>query len=228
MHADDIPLEAIAEAAGTPTYVYSATAIRAAYRRLHDAFAPLGAHLHYAVKASPNRNLLKLLRSLGAGMDVVSGGEMERAWLAGTPMSDIVFAGVGKTDAEVRAALDGRFSPVRDDAGTVRARPIRPDRGPGRDHQRRVRERARARRRDRRRARRRGALLPARQPERRPAAPTSTRRPARRRTSSASTRSRSPRCSTAGAAARDSSSPASTSTSARRCRRSSPTSRRSR
>ncbi len=61
-------------------------------------------------------NLCKLLRGLGAGMDVVSGGEMERAWLAGTPMADIVFAGVGKSDAEIRAALDGRFSPLRADA----------------------------------------------------------------------------------------------------------------
>jgi diaminopimelate decarboxylase len=129
LHADDVPLAEIAAAAGTPTYVYSAMAIRTAYRRLHDAFSPLGAHLHYAVKACPNTNLLKLLRSLGAGMDVVSGGEMERAWLSGTPMSDIVFAGVGKTSAEVRAALDGRFSPVRGDVAQFgRSDPA--DRGP--------------------------------------------------------------------------------------------------
>lgn len=127
--ADDVAVEAIAAAAGTPTYIYSATAIRASYRRLHDAFAPLGAHLHYAVKACPNTNLLKLLRSLGAGMDVVSGGEMERAWLSGTPMSEIVFAGVGKTEAEVRAALDGRFSPVKEDAARF-GRPDPAERGP--------------------------------------------------------------------------------------------------
>lgn len=113
---DDVPVPAITEAAGTPTYVYSATAIRAAYQRLTTAFAPLGARFHYAIKASPNLHLCRLLRSLGAGMDVVSGGEMERAWLAGTPMSAIVFAGVGKSDAEIRAALDGRFSPMRDAA----------------------------------------------------------------------------------------------------------------
>lgn len=112
LHADDIPLPAIAEAVGTPTYVYSAPAIRDAYRRLEAAFAPLDAELHYAVKASPNLHICRLLRELGAGMDVVSGGEMERAWLAGTPMADIVFAGVGKSDDEIRAALDGRFSPV--------------------------------------------------------------------------------------------------------------------
>jgi diaminopimelate decarboxylase len=113
LHADAVPLPAIAGAVGTPTYVYSASAIRAAYRRLEAAFAPLGARFHYAVKASPNLHLCRLLRELGAGMDVVSGGEMERAWLAGTPMRDIVFAGVGKSDEEIRAALDGLFSPVR-------------------------------------------------------------------------------------------------------------------
>lgn len=113
LHVDDLPVAAIADAVGTPTYIYSATAIRAAYQRLATAFAPLGAHLHYAVKASPNLHLCRLLRSLGAGMDVVSGGELERAWLAGTPMADIVFAGVGKSDAEIRAALDGRESPLR-------------------------------------------------------------------------------------------------------------------
>src|SRR4029079_3813951 len=102
LSAERVTLPAIAEAVGTPTYVYSAGAIREAYRRLTAAFAPLHAKFHYAIKASPNLNLCKLLRSLGAGMDVVSGGEMERAWLAGTPMSDIVFAGVGKSDAEIR------------------------------------------------------------------------------------------------------------------------------
>jgi len=112
LHVDDLPLSSVAEAAGTPTYVYSARAIRAAYERLRRAFAPLNARLHYAVKASPNLGICRLLRELGAGMDVVSGGELERAWLAGAPMSEIVFAGVGKTDAEIRAALDGRFSPL--------------------------------------------------------------------------------------------------------------------
>lgn len=117
LHADDVPVEAIAEAVGTPTYIYSATAIRSSFKRLREAFAPLGAELHYAVKASPNLHLCRLLRSLGAGMDVVSGGELERAWLAGTPMSEIVFAGVGKSEAEVRAALDGRHSPLAAVAG---------------------------------------------------------------------------------------------------------------
>lgn len=119
LHADSVPLPAIADEVGTPTYVYSASAIRTAYQRMHAAFAPLGARLHYAVKASPNLHLCRLLRELGAGMDVVSGGELERAWLAGAPMADVVFAGVGKSDEEIRAALDGRFSPLRETAAAV-------------------------------------------------------------------------------------------------------------
>jgi len=129
LHADGVPLPAIADAVGTPTYVYSAPAIRTAYRRLETAFAPLGARLHYAVKSSPNLHLCRLLHALGAGMDVVSGGEMERAWLAGVPMAEIVFAGVGKTDDEIRAALDGRFSPLRQAAAGFGA-PDPAERGP--------------------------------------------------------------------------------------------------
>jgi diaminopimelate decarboxylase len=113
LHADAVSVEQIVEAVGTPTYIYSATAMRAAYERLRAAFAPLGAKLRYAVKASPNLHICRLLRELGAGMDVVSGGEMERAWLSGTPMAEMVFAGVGKSEDEIRAALDGRHSSLR-------------------------------------------------------------------------------------------------------------------
>ena len=130
LHAEDTPVEAIAEAVGTPTYIYSASAVRDSFRRLKTAFAPIAAELHYAVKASPNLHLCRLLRSLGAGMDVVSGGEMERAWLAGTPMSEIVFAGVGKSEAEVRAALDGRFSLLDAGAAARFGAPDPRDRGP--------------------------------------------------------------------------------------------------
>jgi diaminopimelate decarboxylase len=112
LFADEVPVRAITDKVGTPTYVYSASGIRAAYGRLKHAFGPLGVRTLYAVKASSNLHLLRLLHGLGAGMDVVSGGELERAWLAGVPMADIVFAGVGKSDAELRAALDGRFSPL--------------------------------------------------------------------------------------------------------------------
>ncbi|MEM7354752.1 MAG: diaminopimelate decarboxylase [Acidobacteriota bacterium] len=114
--AEEVPVEAIAEAVGTPVYIYSTRAIRRSFERLQRAFSPLGARLHYAIKSSPNLNLCRLIQRLGGCMDVVSGGELERAWLAGTPMADICFAGVAKTEAEVRAALDGRFSPIAGEA----------------------------------------------------------------------------------------------------------------
>jgi len=129
LQVGEIPVTGITDAVGTPTYVYSADAIRSNYRRIERAFAPLGAHLQYAVKASSNLHILRLLRGQGAGMDVVSGGELERAWLAGTPMQDIVFAGVGKTEAEQRAALDGRWSPLLDDAERLGGKNIE-SRGP--------------------------------------------------------------------------------------------------
>lgn len=108
---EGIPIATITREVGTPTYIYSAEAIRRAYRRLLDAFTPLQPRLHYAVKANGNLRICHLLRQLGAGMDVVSGGELERAWMVDCPMDEIVFAGVGKTRAEIRAALDGRYSP---------------------------------------------------------------------------------------------------------------------
>lgn len=129
LHTGNVSLAGIAEAVGTPTFVYSAEAIRTAFDRIEKAFSPLGAKLHYAVKASSNLNILRVLHELGAGMDVVSGGELERAWLAGTPMDEIVFAGVGKTRAEQKAALDGRWSPLVDDAQRLGGENIQ-ERGP--------------------------------------------------------------------------------------------------
>ena len=129
LHIEDLDAENLAQRVGTPTYVYSAAAIRRAYNSTMDAFAPLGAKVHYALKASANLHLCRLLRDLGAGMDVVSGGEMERAWLAGTPMAEIAFAGVAKTEAEIRAALDGRHSPLRHGAERFGRTRIE-DRGP--------------------------------------------------------------------------------------------------
>jgi len=129
LHAGEVAVSEIADAVGTPTFVYSADFIRSSYRRIEGAFSPLDAHLHYAVKASSNLHILRLLRGLGAGMDVVSGGELERAWLAGTPMEEIVFAGVGKTEDEQRAALGGRWSPLLEDAERLGVENIE-ERGP--------------------------------------------------------------------------------------------------
>ena len=102
---EGVSLERIAEDVGTPVYVYSATTIRERYRELADALAPLGAHLHYSVKANSSLAILSMLRSLGSGVDIVSGGELRRALLAGFEGKDIVFSGVGKTREELDAAL---------------------------------------------------------------------------------------------------------------------------
>ncbi|HKV51536.1 MAG TPA: diaminopimelate decarboxylase [Gemmatimonadaceae bacterium] len=102
---EGVPLETIAREAGTPVFIYSAGAIREAYGRLDRVLAPVPHRLHYSVKANANVAILALLRSLGAGVDIVSGGELYRARLAGLTGPDIVFSGVGKTERELREAL---------------------------------------------------------------------------------------------------------------------------
>lgn len=97
-------LAEIANHIGTPVYVYDSARIAANYRRIADAFA--GAAVHYSVKANGNLSILHLLHRLGAGFDVVSGGELKRALVAGADPAQIVFAGVGKRDDELIAALD--------------------------------------------------------------------------------------------------------------------------
>jgi diaminopimelate decarboxylase len=95
----------VAEAAGTPSYVYSAATIRNRYEMLAETLAPVPHRIHYTLKANSNRAILQLLRGLGAGVDVVSGGELYRAMRAGYRGSEIIFGGVGKTDDELREAL---------------------------------------------------------------------------------------------------------------------------
>jgi diaminopimelate decarboxylase len=104
---EDVPLARIADAAGTPTWVYSAGTIRSRYRALTGALrdAGLDAHVHYAVKANDHLAVLALLGREGAGADVVSEGELLRARAAGIPASRIVYSGVGKTERELRLAL---------------------------------------------------------------------------------------------------------------------------
>ncbi|MEM1329739.1 MAG: diaminopimelate decarboxylase [Planctomycetota bacterium] len=120
------PMSEIARVCGTPTYVYDADAIRSRYHELTEAFASIGPEVRFAAKACGNLSVLRDLVGLGAGVDVVSGGEVERAWTAGCPMERVCFAGVGKTDDEIRAALDGRYSPLA--AGFDGMDPVR--RGP--------------------------------------------------------------------------------------------------
>ncbi|MFW6052070.1 MAG: diaminopimelate decarboxylase [Myxococcota bacterium] len=105
LFCEEVPLEALADAQGTPLYVYSAGALDAAFAAIDGAldFAP---HLvAYAVKANGNLGLLARLARLGAGADIVSGGELLRALEAGIPPQRIVFSGVGKRDDEIELAL---------------------------------------------------------------------------------------------------------------------------
>jgi diaminopimelate decarboxylase len=104
---DDVPLNAIADEIGTPVWVYSASAMRRRYRALASALteAGLDAHIHYAMKANDRLAVLRLFAAEGAGVDIVSEGEMRRAREAGIPPSCIVFSGVGKSERELRLAL---------------------------------------------------------------------------------------------------------------------------
>jgi len=105
-HCENVSLDLIAREVGTPCYVYSSAAIRGQYRQLGDALAGLDARLHYSVKANSSIAILALLRELGAGLDIVSGGELYRALKAGYAGKDIVFSGVGKTEREMEEALE--------------------------------------------------------------------------------------------------------------------------
>ena len=106
MFAEGVSLSAIAEAVGTPVYVYSAATLRRHAQVFQQALSTLDRPLvAFAVKANPNIAVLKLLGQEGLGADVVSEGEMRRALAAGIPAERIVFSGVGKTDAEMEAAL---------------------------------------------------------------------------------------------------------------------------
>ncbi|MEX2672748.1 MAG: diaminopimelate decarboxylase [Phycisphaeraceae bacterium] len=106
LYAEDVNLDTLADQLGTPLYVYSRKTFEDHYGRIAEAFAPLDPTLCYSIKSCGNINILKLLVARGAGMDVVSGGELRRAQAAGADMSKIVYAGVGKTDAEITAALE--------------------------------------------------------------------------------------------------------------------------
>ena len=109
LHAEDVPLERLAAKYGTPLYVYSATSIENAFRRLDAAFAVVPHTLCYSVKSNGNLEILRHLARLGSGFDIVSGGELYRVRRAGAPASRVVFSGVGKTREEIREALRERI-----------------------------------------------------------------------------------------------------------------------
>ncbi|MBX7526164.1 diaminopimelate decarboxylase [Qipengyuania vesicularis] len=121
LHAEDVPLPAIAEEYGTPVYVYSrATLVRHA-RVFRNALSGLkDPHIAFAVKANPNLAVLRVLANEGYGADVVSGGELTRALAAGMKPEDIVFSGVGKTHAELQQGLEsgiGQFNIESEEEG---------------------------------------------------------------------------------------------------------------
>ena len=105
LHAEGVNLVDIAEAVGTPFYCYSTATLERHYRVFTEAFAGEKALVCYAMKANSNQSVLRTLAKLGAGADVVSGGELKRALAAGIPSEKILFSGVGKAEAELRAAL---------------------------------------------------------------------------------------------------------------------------
>ncbi|MDZ4096041.1 MAG: diaminopimelate decarboxylase [Paracoccaceae bacterium] len=107
LHAEDVALADIAAAVGTPFYCYSTATLTRHYHLFTEALAPLPHLVCFAIKSLSNIAVLKTLGDLGAGMDVVSGGEYLRARAAGVPGDRIVFSGVGKTRTEMRLALEG-------------------------------------------------------------------------------------------------------------------------
>jgi diaminopimelate decarboxylase len=105
LHAEAVNLSDVADAVGTPFYCYSTATLERHYRVFSEAFADRKALVCYAMKANSNQSVLRTLAKLGAGADVVSGGELKRALAAGIPPQKILFSGIGKTEAELRAAL---------------------------------------------------------------------------------------------------------------------------
>ena len=101
---DQVPLRQIADQFGTPCYVYSAQTLRTQYRQLTTALAPIDAKIHYSVKANSNLGILQLFKDLGAGFDIVSGGELSRVLAVGGDPKDVIFSGVGKSTAEIDLA----------------------------------------------------------------------------------------------------------------------------
>jgi diaminopimelate decarboxylase len=111
LYCEATPVKAIADAVGTPAYVYSRASIEARYNRLDHAFGRLPHAICYAVKANSNLAVLGVLARRGSSFDIVSGGELDRLRRLGVPGSRIVFSGVGKTRDEIREAL--RYQPAK-------------------------------------------------------------------------------------------------------------------
>ena len=129
LHAEDVPLPAIAQAVGTPVYIYSRATFERHARVFRDGLAAIpNKHIAFAIKSNPNLAVLNVLSREGYGADVVSGGEMARALAAGVPAKDIVFSGVGKTRAELAQGLKegiGQFNIEHEPEGVALAETAR-------------------------------------------------------------------------------------------------------
>ena len=112
LYLGGVALSAIADGVGTPAYLYNAGVIRRQFRALDRALEAVPHRVAYAVKANANLAVLRILRDLGAGADIVSGGELARALAAGFEPERIVFSGVGKTDEELTAAVEAGIGHV--------------------------------------------------------------------------------------------------------------------
>src|SRR5437660_7635196 len=106
LHAEAVDLASLAQAVGTPLYCYSTATLERHYRVFAEAFAEVPSLVCYAMKANSNQAVIATLARLGAGADVVSGGELKRALAAGVPAEKIMFSGIGKTADELAAAID--------------------------------------------------------------------------------------------------------------------------
>ena len=109
LHAESVPLEAIAAKFGTPCFVYSRTALERGFQAFSDACASRDALICYAMKANSNLAILNLFARMGAGFDIVSGGELARVIAAGGDPRKVVFSGVGKSESEMRTALQAEI-----------------------------------------------------------------------------------------------------------------------
>ncbi|NBT62919.1 MAG: diaminopimelate decarboxylase, partial [Planctomycetia bacterium] len=110
LYCENIPVAQLAERYGTPLYIYSKATLVHHLRQIQEAFKEVEPLICYSVKTNGNVALCKVMAEQGSGFDVTSGGELHRALLAGGKGEKIVFAGVGKTDAEFRYALDNNVS----------------------------------------------------------------------------------------------------------------------
>ena len=117
------PADEIVRRYGSPVVVYSAAGIRANIAAVREAFAGIDPEIRFPVQSLPSPGVLRAITAEGCGMVAMSAGELERAWLSRAPMTMTSFAGVGKTDDDIRAALDGIYSPLFQAGVTVDGRP---------------------------------------------------------------------------------------------------------